>query len=158
MSSYTGRLRGDGLRVAVVASRFNDLVTDRLLAGCLDGLARLGVDAASVTQVSVPGALELPLAAQRFAVSGEVDAVICVGAVIRGATDHHVHVGGQCAAGLARIQLDTGIPVVFGVLTTDSLEQALERAGGKSGNKGFDAAATAVEMVDLLRQLPKSAG
>jgi 6,7-dimethyl-8-ribityllumazine synthase len=156
LTVYEGRLRGDGLRVAVVTSRFNDLVTDRLLAGCLDGLARLGVDAGSVTQASVPGALELPLAAQRLASSGDHDAVICIGAVIRGATDHHIHVGGQCAAGLARVQLDTGIPVVFGVLTTDSLEQALERAGGKSGNKGYEAAATAVEMVDLMRQLPKS--
>lgn len=158
MSAYTGRLRGDGLRVAVVTSRFNDLVTDRLLAGCLDGLARLGVDAASITRATVPGALELPLAAQRLAGSGDHDAVICLGAVIRGATDHHIHVGGQCAAGLARIQLDTGIPVVFGVLTTDSLEQALERAGGKAGNKGYDAAATAVEMADLLAQLPKASG
>ena len=156
MSSYNGRLRGNGVRVAVVTSRFNDLVTDRLLAGCLDGLDRLGVDPASVTRASVPGALELPLAAQRLAASGEHDAVICLGAVIRGATDHHIHVGGQCAAGLARVQLETGVPVVFGVLTTDSLEQALERAGGKSGNKGFDAAATAVEMVDLLSQLPKA--
>jgi len=156
MTSYVGRLRGDGLRVAVVTSRFNDLVTDRLLAGCLDGLSRYGVDAGSVTRATVPGALELPLAAQRLAASGDHDAVICLGAVIRGATDHHVHVGGQCAAGLARIQLDSGIPVVFGVLTTDSLEQALERAGGKSGNKGFEAAATAVEMADLLAQLPKS--
>jgi 6,7-dimethyl-8-ribityllumazine synthase len=158
LTVYEGRLRGDGLRVAVVTSRFNDLVTDRLLAGCLDGLARLGVDAGSVTQASVPGALELPLAAQSLASSGDHDAVICIGAVIRGATDHHIHVGGQCAAGLARVQLDTGIPVVFGVLTTDSLEQALERAGGKSGNKGYEAAATAVEMVDLMRQLPKSSG
>ncbi|MDQ6727695.1 MAG: 6,7-dimethyl-8-ribityllumazine synthase [Actinomycetota bacterium] len=157
-TGYHGRLRGEGLRIAVVTSRFNDLVTDRLLAGCLDGLTRLGVDPASVTTASVPGALELPLAAQRLAGSGDHDAVVCLGAVIRGATDHHVHVGGQCAAGLARIQLDTGIPVVFGVLTTDSLEQALERAGGKSANKGFEAAATAVEMVDLLRQLPKSGG
>jgi 6,7-dimethyl-8-ribityllumazine synthase len=158
MTTYTGRLRGDGLRVAVVTSRFNDLVTDQLLAGCLDGLTRLGIDPTSVTQVAVPGALELPLAAQRLASSGDHDAVICLGAVIRGSTDHHVHVGGQCAAGLARVQLETRIPVVFGVLTTDSLEQALERAGGKSGNKGFDAAATAVEMSDLLRQLPKSSG
>ena len=157
-NTYVGRLRGDGVRVAVVTSRFNDLVTDRLLAGCLDGLGRYGVDPASVTQATVPGALELPLAAQRLAASGEFDAVICLGAVIRGATDHHVHVGGQCAAGLARVQLDTGVPAVFGVLTTDSLEQALERAGGKAGNKGFEAAATAVEMVDLLAQLPKPAG
>ncbi len=106
----------------------------------------------------MPGALELPLAAQRLAGSGDVDAVICIGAVIRGSTDHHIHVGGQCAAGLARVQLDTGIPVIFGVLTTDDVAGALERAGGKMGNKGFEAAATAIEMVDLLRQLPKSAG
>ncbi|MDQ3897788.1 MAG: 6,7-dimethyl-8-ribityllumazine synthase [Actinomycetota bacterium] len=158
MTSYAGRLRGDGLRVAVITSRFNDLVTDRLRAGCLDGLTRHGVDSDSITEVSVPGALELPLAAQRLAASAEVDAVICIGAVIRGSTDHHMHVGGQCAAGVARVQLDTGIPVVFGVLTTDDLAAALERAGGKMGNKGYEAAATAVEMADLLRQLPKPAG
>ena len=157
MTSYTGRLRGEGLRVAVVTSRFNDLVTDRLHAGCIDGLTRHGVDAASITEVSVPGALELALAAQRLAASGEVDAVVCLGAVIRGSTDHHVHVGGQCAAGLARVQLDTGVPVVFGVLTTDDLSAALERAGGKMGNKGYEAAATAIEMADLLGQLPKAA-
>ena len=158
MSSYTGRLQGEGLRVAVVTSRFNDLVTDRLRAGCLDGLTRHGVDGASISEVSVPGALELPLAAQRMAVSGEVDAVVCIGAVIRGSTDHHLHVGGQCAAGVARVQLDTGVPVVFCVLTTDDLAAALERAGGKMGNKGYEAAATAVEMADLLSQLPKSSG
>ena len=158
MTSYQGRLRGDGLRVAVVTSRFNDLVTDRLRAGCVDGLTRHGVDPESIVEASVPGALELPLAAQRLAGSGDVDAVICIGAVIRGSTDHHIHVGGQCAAGLARVQLDTGVPVIFGVLTTDDVAGALERAGGKIGNKGFEAAATAVEMVDLLRQLPKSAG
>ena len=155
MTSYTGRLRGDGLRVAVVTSRFNDLVTDRLLAGCLDGLERHGVDPASVTQVSVPGALELPLAALRLAASDEIDAVVCIGAVIRGSTDHHIHVGGQSAAGLARVQLDTGVPVVNCVLTTDDLAAALERAGGKMGNKGYEAAVTAIEMADLLRQLPK---
>jgi len=156
MTDYTGRLRGEGLRVAVVTSRFNDLVTERLHAGCVDGLARHGVDPASITEVRVPGALELALAAQRLAESGEVDAVVCLGAVIRGSTDHHIHVGGQCAAGLTRVQLDTGIPVVFGVLTTHDLAGALERAGGKMGNKGFEAAATAIEMVDLLSQLPKS--
>jgi 6,7-dimethyl-8-ribityllumazine synthase len=157
MTRYSGRLRGEGLRVAVVTSRFNDLVTDRLHAGCVDGLVRHGVDPASIIEVWVPGALELPLAAQRLAAAGEVDAVVCLGAVIRGATDHHVHVGGQCAAGLARVQLDTGVPVVFGVLTTDGVDAALERAGGKSANKGFEAAATAIEMVDLLGQLPKPA-
>ncbi len=158
MSSYQGRMRGDGLRVAVVISRFNDLVTDRLRAGCIDGLVRHGVDPASIVEASVPGALELPLAAQRLAASGDVDAVVCIGAVIRGSTDHHIHVGGQCAAGVARVQLDTGVPVIFGVLTTNDVAGALERAGGKMGNKGFEAAVTAIEMVDLLRQLPKSVG
>ncbi|MGH9164527.1 MAG: 6,7-dimethyl-8-ribityllumazine synthase [Acidimicrobiales bacterium] len=153
-----GRLRGDGMRVAVVAGRFNDLVTDRLVAGALDALARYGVDDASVTLAWVPGAFELPLAAARLAASGEVDAVVCVGAVIRGATGHYEQVAGQCAAGLQRVQLDTGVPVIFGVLTTDTLEQALDRAGGKAGNKGFESAASAIEMVDLLRQLPKAGG
>ncbi|HVM02414.1 MAG TPA: 6,7-dimethyl-8-ribityllumazine synthase [Acidimicrobiales bacterium] len=157
MSTYTGRVRGEGVRVALACARFNDLVTERLLSGARDGLVRHGVDEGSLIVVWVPGAVELPLAAQRLAVSGEVDAVIALGAVIRGATDHHTHVGGQCAAGLQRVALDTGIPVSFAVLTTDTLEQALERAGAKSGNKGYGAAESALEMVDLLRQLPKRA-
>ena len=155
VNEYGGALRGDGLRLAVVCSRFNELVTERLLAGALDGLIRHGVDPASVTVAWVPGAFEVPLAAAQLAASGEVDAVICVGAVIRGATGHYEHVAGQCAAGVQRAQLDTGVPVVFGVLTTETTEQALERAGGKGGNKGFEAATAAIEMVDLLRQLPK---
>ncbi len=156
MSTYVGHLRGEGIRVALACARFNDLVTERLLAGARDGLARHGVDEASVTVVWAPGAVELPLVAQRLAAAGEVDAVIALGAVIRGATDHHNHVGGQCAAGLQRVALDTGIPVAFAVLTTDTLDQALERAGAKAGNKGYEAAETALEMVDLLRQLPKA--
>ncbi len=156
MTTYEGTLRGDGLRVAVVTSRFNDLVTERLAAGARDGLVRHGVDAGSITEVWVPGALELPLAAQRLAASGDHDAVICIGVVIRGATDHYTHVASQCAAGLQRVQLDTGVPVVFGVLTTETLDQALERAGAKLGNKGSEAATTAIEMADLLRQLPKA--
>ncbi len=155
MITYEGRLRGEGMRVAVAASRFNELVTDRLVAGARDGLLRHGVDEASLTLVWAPGAFELPLVARRLAESGEYDAVVCVGAVIRGATDHYEHVAGQCAAGLGRVALDTGVPVVFGVLTTDTSEAALERAGGKLGNKGFEAAVTAIEMADLLRQLPK---
>ncbi len=155
MNVYEGSVRGEGLRVAVAASRFNELVTDRLVAGARDGLVRHGVDEGSLTVVWAPGAFELPLVAQRLAESGEHDAVVCVGAVIRGATDHYEHVAGQCAAGLGRVALDTGVPVVFGVLTTDTTEAALERAGGKLGNKGFEAAVTAVEMADLLRQLPK---
>jgi 6,7-dimethyl-8-ribityllumazine synthase len=155
---YEGRLGGEGMRVAVAASRFNELVTDRLVAGARDALLRHGVDEGSVTLVWAPGAFELPLVAQRLAESGDVDAVVCVGAVIRGSTDHYEHVASQCAAGLTRVTLDTDVPVVFGVLTTETTEQALERAGGKLGNKGFEAAATAIEMADLLRQLPKSGG
>ncbi len=158
MTSYSGNLDGAGLRVAIVCSRFNDLITERLLAGARDGLVRHGVDEGSITLVWAPGAFELPLLAQRLAGSGDVDAVVCVGAVIRGSTDHYEHVASQCAAGLTRVALDTGVPVVFGVLTTETTEQALERAGGKLGNKGFEAAATAIEMADLLRQLPKSGG
>jgi 6,7-dimethyl-8-ribityllumazine synthase len=156
MTTYEGQLRGDGLRVAIAASRFNDFITERLLAGARDSLARHGVDEGSITVAWAPGAFELPLVAQRLAASGEYDAVICVGAVIRGATGHYEHVAGQCAAGIARVQLDTGVPVAFGVLTTDTVEQAVERAGTKGGNKGFEAAMTAIEMADLLRQLPKS--
>lgn len=158
MATIDGHLRGDGLRIAVVVSRFNDLVTERLEAGAVDGLRRHGVDDASVTVVRVPGAFELPLAALRMASSGEVDAVVCVGAVVRGSTPHFDHVAGQCAAGIQRAQLDTGVPVIFGVLTTDTLEQALDRAGGKMGNKGFEAAVAAIEMADVLRQLPKAGG
>lgn len=157
MTTYEGRLRGDGIRVALVCSRFNDLITERLRAGARDGLIRHGADEASITEAWVPGAFELPLVASRLAASGEFDAVIALGAVIRGATGHYEHVAGQCAAGLQRAQMDTGVPVIFGVLTTETLEQALERAGVKAGNKGFEAAVTAIEMVDLLRQLPKTA-
>lgn len=156
MTSYEGRLQGVGLRVALACSRFNELVTERLRAGARDGLVRHGVDEASITEAWAPGAFELPLVAERLAESGEFDAVIALGAVIRGATGHYEHVAGQCAAGIQRVQLDTGIPVIFGVLTTDTVDQALERAGAKGGNKGFEAAVTAIEMVDLLRQLPKS--
>jgi 6,7-dimethyl-8-ribityllumazine synthase len=156
--NYQGQLRGDGLRVAIVAIRFNDFITERLLVGAKDGLLRHGVDESSITVAWAPGAFELPLVAQRLASSGEYDAVICLGAVIRGATGHYEHVAGQCAAGIERVQLDTGVPVIFGVLTTENVEQAIERAGTKAGNKGFESAMTAIEMADLLRQLPKSTG
>ena len=155
MTTFSDQRRGDGLRVAIVCSRFNELVTERLLGGASEGLLRHGVDEASITIAWVPGAFELPLVALRLASSGEYDAVVCLGAVIRGATAHFDYVAGECAAGVQRAQMDTGIPVVFGVLTTDTVDQALDRAGGKSGNKGFDAAAAAIEMADLLRQLPK---
>jgi 6,7-dimethyl-8-ribityllumazine synthase len=150
-----GGLNGRGLRMAVVASRFNTDVTEGLLQGALDGFADHGVDPHTVIVAWVPGAFELPLAAQRLASSGEVDAIVCVGAVIRGETDHYQHVAEQCAAGLQRVQLDTGVPVVFGVLTTDTREAAEARAGGAAGNKGTEAAVTAVEMANLLGQLSK---
>ena len=155
MTTYVGMVRGEGLRVAIACARFNDLVTERLLAGARDGLVRHGVDEASITVAWAPGAFELPLVAQRLAASGDFDAVIAVGAVIRGATGHYEQVAGQCAAGIQQATLDTGVPIAFAVLTTDTLEQALERAGAKAGNKGYEAAETALEMADLLRQLPK---
>jgi 6,7-dimethyl-8-ribityllumazine synthase len=153
MRTIEGDLSGRGLRIGVVCGRFNDLITERLLSGARDGLVRLGVDEAAITVAWVPGSFEIPLVAKRLAGSGEFDAVICLGAVIRGATGHYEHVAGQCAAGVARAGLDTGVPVVFGVLTTDTIEQAIERAGTKAGNKGFEAAMTAVETANLLRQL-----
>ncbi len=165
-ATYEGKLRGSGMRIAVAASRFNRVVTDGLLEGALASLERNGVDASSVTVAWAPGAFELPLVAQRLAASGDYDVLICLGAVIKGGTDHYEHVSGQCAAGIARVALETGVPVVFGVLTTETLEQALDRSGARSegrsgpggplGNKGEEAADTAVEMADLLRQLPKS--
>ena len=155
MTSYEGRLAGQGMRIAIACSRFNDLITSRLLAGAQDGLSRHGVDEASITVAWAPGAFELPLVARELAASGEFDAVITLGAVIRGATGHYELVAGQCAAGIQRAQLDTGVPIIFGVLATETVDQAIERAGTKAGNKGFEAAQTAIEMVDLLRQLPK---
>ena len=157
MNSHEGRLNGEGMRVGIVCARFNDLITERLLTGATDGLIRHGVADDAITVAWVPGAFELPLAANRLAQSGQVDAVIALGAVIRGATDHYEHVAGQCAAGLQRVQHERGLPVVFAVLTTDTLDQALERAGSKAGNKGYEAAEAAVEMVDLLRRLPGAA-
>jgi 6,7-dimethyl-8-ribityllumazine synthase len=155
MTCYEGQLRGEGLRIAIACSRFNGLITEQLLAGAKDGLIRHGVDESSISVAWAPGAFELPLLARRLAASEEYDAVITLGAVIRGATGHYEMVAGQCAAGIQRAQLDTGVPVIFGVLTTDSIEQAIERAGTKQGNKGFDVAMAAIEMVDLLRRLPK---
>lgn len=158
MSVFEGHLGGAGLRFAVVASRFNEAIVGRLVDGALDGLRRHGVDESRVDVAWVPGAFELPLVAQKLAESGAYDAVICLGAVIRGATGHYDFVAGQCAAGIQRVQLDTGIPTVFGVLTTDTIEQAVERSGAKAGNKGFEAAATAIEMANLMASLPKPEG
>jgi 6,7-dimethyl-8-ribityllumazine synthase len=155
---FEGKLDASGMRLAVVAARFNGDVTKLLLDGALCELADRGLEPDSVQVAWVPGAFEIPLAAKRLAESGELDAVICVGAVIRGDTPHFDYVAGECAAGVSTVGLDTGIPVAFGVLTTDDLDQALARAGGAEGNKGAEAAATAVEMVDLLRKLGKATG
>lgn len=149
-----GSLSGAGLRIGIVCGRFNDLITERLLAGAEGALRRHGVDAGDVTVVWVPGAFEVPLAARQLAGSGAVDAVITLGAVIRGATGHYDQVAGQCAAGVQRASLDTGVPVIFGVLTTDTIEQAIERAGTKAGNKGEESAAAAIEMANVLREMP----
>ena len=154
MQVIKGQLRGDGMRIGIVCGRFNDLITERLLAGALDALQRHGVADEAVTVMWVPGAFEIPLGANALAASGDYDAVITLGAVIRGATGHYEHVAGPCASGVARVGLDTGVPVVFGVLTTENIEQAIERAGTKAGNKGAESAVTAVEMVDVLRRLP----
>jgi 6,7-dimethyl-8-ribityllumazine synthase len=141
-------------RFALVAARFNGAIVEELVGGALDGLRRHGVADEAIDLVRVPGSFEIPLVAQRLAAGGRYAAVICLGAVIRGDTGHYDHVAGEAAGGVARAALATGVPVVFGILTCDTLEQALNRAGAKAGNKGFDAALTAIEMVNLLRQLP----
>ena len=148
-----GDLNAGDARIAIAVSRFNGFITDSLLAGALDVLRRSGVDEAGVTVVRVPGCFELPLVVDRLAGSGDHDAVIALGCVIRGATAHFDYVAGECSSGLARVAERHGRPVAFGVLTTDTIEQALERAGTKAGNKGADAARTALEMVSLLRRL-----
>lgn len=154
MTVYEGSLSGDGLRIAIVAGRFNDLITERLLSGARDGLLRHGVAEDAIDLAWVPGSFEVPLAARRLACSGRYDAVICLGAVIRGATAHFDFVAGQAASGVARAALDSDVPVIFGILTTESIDQAIERAGAKAGNKGYEAAQSAIEMANLLRHLP----
>ncbi|HHY97686.1 MAG TPA: 6,7-dimethyl-8-ribityllumazine synthase [Firmicutes bacterium] len=150
---YEGKLIGEGLRIGVVASRFNELVVKKLVEGARDALTRHGVADEDLELAWVPGAFEIPLVAQRMAESRKYDAVICLGAVIRGATPHFEYVAAEAAKGIAQVALKTGIPVIFGVLTTDNLEQSLERAGTKAGNKGWDAALSAIEMANLLREL-----
>jgi 6,7-dimethyl-8-ribityllumazine synthase len=154
---YEGRLTvSGGARFAIVVSRFNDFFTRPLLEGALDAFRRHGVEDGSVDVAWVPGSFETPLVAKRLAGSGRYGAVVCLGAIIRGATTHFDHVAGQAAAGVARAALDTGVPVVFGIITTDDLEQAIDRSGAKAGNKGYEAALTAIEMVSLLEQLSES--
>ena len=147
-----GDLQGQGLKVAIVVSRFNSFITDRLMEGALDALRRHGVQEKDITLVKVPGSFELPLGARR-ASSGKVDAVIALGALIRGGTPHFEYLSAEVTKGIAQVMLDSGVPVSFGVLTTDTVEQAIERAGTKAGNKGFEAALSAIEMAKLLRQM-----
>lgn len=153
MNVLEGHLSATGLRIGLVVARFNDLVTQRLLDGALGALRRVGIEESAVTVAWVPGAVEIPLVAKRLAEGGRVDAVVALGAVVRGATGHYDVVCSMVASGVARAMADSGVPVVFGVLTTDTLEQALERAGGKAGNKGAEAAMTAVEMANLLDRM-----
>ncbi|MBC7230207.1 MAG: 6,7-dimethyl-8-ribityllumazine synthase [Actinobacteria bacterium] len=153
MAVYEGHLVATGLRFAVVVSRFNEFISTRLLDGALDALKRHDADMDGVDVVWVPGSFEIPLAASRLARTGKYDAVICLGAVIRGSTPHFEYVAAEVSKGIARVNLDSGVPTVFGVITADTIEQAVERAGAKQGNKGWQAALTAVEMGNLLKSM-----
>jgi 6,7-dimethyl-8-ribityllumazine synthase len=148
-----GALQAKGIRFGIVVSRFNDFINKRLLDGALDALARHGAEEGMVTVVRVPGSFEIPLMAKKLAGSGKYDAIICLGAVIRGATPHFEYISAEVTKGIAQVALESGVPVSFGILTTDSIEQAIERAGTKSGNKGWDAALAAIEMVNVLKTI-----
>ncbi|HHX41043.1 MAG TPA: 6,7-dimethyl-8-ribityllumazine synthase [Armatimonadetes bacterium] len=152
-NTLEGKLNAQGLRFGIVVSRFNEFITGRLLSGAIDSLIRHGADESNITVAWVPGTFEIPIVAQKFAASGRFDAVVCLGALIRGATPHFDYLAAEVTKGIAQIGLQTGVPTVFGVITTDNIEQAVERAGTKSGNKGFDAATTAIEMANILRQI-----
>lgn len=153
MKIIEGKVVADNIRIGIVASRFNEFIVGRLLDGAVDGLVRHGVSDDSITVAWVPGAFEIPLIAKKMAQSGNYDAVICVGAVIRGATSHYEYVCSEVAKGISHVTFESKIPVIFGVLTTENIEQAIERAGSKAGNKGYDAALSAIEMVNLIRQI-----
>ncbi len=148
-----GKLDAAGLRIGIVIARFNSFIAERLLEGAIDALVRHGADDGNITVVRVPGAFEIPLAAQKLAAQGTCDALICLGAVIRGSTPHFDYVAAEVSKGIAHVSLGSGLPVAFGVLTTDTIEQAVERAGTKAGNKGFEAAMTAIEMANLFKGL-----
>ncbi len=153
MQRFEGMLVGTGLRIGLVATRWNDFIVGNLVSGAKDVLVRHGVAEEDIGLAVVPGAFEIPLIAKRLAMSGKYDAIVCLGAVIRGATAHFEYVAGEVAKGIASVMLETGVPVTFGVLTTETLEQAIERAGAKAGNKGAEAALAAIEMANLLRTL-----
>lgn len=153
MKVYEGNLVGEGLKFGIVAGRFNEFIVSKLMDGALDALKRHGVKEEDIELTWVPGAFEIPLVAKKMAKSKKYDAVICLGAVIRGATSHFDYVSSEVSKGIANVSLDTEIPVMFGVLTTDTIEQAIERAGTKAGNKGFDVATGAIEMANILKQI-----
>ena len=153
MKTIEGKLDATGLRFGIVIARFNEFISGKLLAGCLDGLRRHGADEAQIEVTWSPGSFEIPLLAKKLAVSGRYDAIICLGAVIRGSTPHFDYVAAEVSKGVAQVALESGLPVIFGVLTTDNIEQAIERAGTKGGNKGFDAALAAIEMAQVIREI-----
>ncbi len=153
MNILEGKLIANGQKIAIVAGRFNEIITNKLLGGAIDAFKRHGGDESDLDVAWVPGAFEIPLIAKKMAESGKYDAVVCLGAVIRGATPHFDMVANETTKGIANVGFQTGVPVVFGVLTTDSIEQAIERAGAKAGNKGFEAVTTAIEMVNLLKSI-----
>jgi 6,7-dimethyl-8-ribityllumazine synthase len=148
-----GALTAQGLKLAIVTSRFNSIITDRLVEGALDAIGRTGGETAAVPVIKTPGAFEIPAVVKRVAASGNYDAVIALGAVIRGATPHFEYIAAEVTKGLAAVQLDTGVPIAYGVITPDTLEQAIERAGSKAGNKGFEAAMAAIEVANLFKQI-----
>ena len=153
MKIIEGKLVSKEIKVGIICARFNEFITNKLLGGAMDGLLRHDVKDEDVTVAWVPGAFEIPLIAEKMAQSGKYDAVICLGAVIRGSTSHYDYVCSEVSKGIANVSLQTGVPVMFGVLTTDNIEQAIERAGTKAGNKGFDCAVGAIEMVNLIREI-----
>jgi 6,7-dimethyl-8-ribityllumazine synthase len=148
-----GKIVAKGMKFGIVASRFNDFICGRLIEGAIDSLMRAGAEEKDIAIYKVPGSFELPLTAKKLATSARFDAIICLGAIIRGATPHFEYISAEVSKGVAMVGLETGVPVIFGVLTTDTIEQAIERAGTKSGNKGADAAMTAIEMVDLFKKI-----
>jgi len=153
MKTFEGKLEAKGLKFGIVIARFNEFISSKLLSGCIDGLKRHGTDEENIHVAWSPGSFEIPLLAKQMAQSKNYDAVICLGAVIRGATPHFEYVAAEVSKGVASAGLDTGIPVIYGILTTDNIEQAIERAGTKSGNKGFDAALAAIEMANVLPKI-----
>jgi len=155
--TYEGKLTAEGLNFAIVVSRFNEFITRRLLGGAMDALQRHGADESQVEVAWTPGSFEIPPVAQRLAQTGKYDAVICLGTIIRGATPHFQYVASETAKGIAHVSIQTGVPIIYGIVTADTIEQAVERAGTKSGNRGFDAAVSAMEMANLMRELPRKA-